>query len=58
MSESKQISLPVTGMTCANCVATVERNIKKVSGVESANVNLPPSAPQFHLTLNSPPSMT
>ena len=40
MSESKQISLPVTGMTCANCVATVERNIKKVSGVESANVNL------------------
>jgi Cu+-exporting ATPase len=27
-------------MTCANCVATVERNLKKVDGVESANVNL------------------
>jgi len=27
-------------MTCANCVATVERNLKKVDGVASANVNL------------------
>ena len=36
----KQITLPVTGMTCANCVATVERNLKKVAGVEAANVNL------------------
>jgi len=27
-------------MTCANCVAAVERNIKKVDGVESASVNL------------------
>ena len=40
MSEVKQITLPITGMTCANCVATVERNIKKVGGVEVANVNL------------------
>jgi len=40
MSETKQISLPITGMTCANCVATVERNIKKVDGVQLANVNL------------------
>ena len=37
---TKLISLPITGMTCANCVATVERNIKKVEGVESALVNL------------------
>jgi len=34
------ITLPVTGMTCANCVATVERNIKKLDGIENANVNL------------------
>jgi Cu+-exporting ATPase len=33
-------TLPVTGMTCANCVATVERNLKKISGVTSATVNL------------------
>ena len=39
MSEKKQLTLPVTGMTCANCVATVERNTKKVSGVSEANVN-------------------
>jgi len=37
---SKQVVLPITGMTCANCVATVERNLKKVGGVETANVNL------------------
>jgi len=27
-------------MTCANCVAAVERNIKKVEGVHFVNVNL------------------
>ena len=37
---TKQVTLPITGMTCANCVASVERNIKKVSGVETASVNL------------------
>jgi Cu+-exporting ATPase len=36
----KHITLPVTGMTCANCVATVERNIKKLDGIVEANVNL------------------
>ena len=40
MSETKQLTLPITGMTCANCVATVERNIKKLDGVEAAVVNL------------------
>ncbi len=40
MADTKQITLPVTGMTCANCVATVERNLKKVSGVHVAMVNL------------------
>ncbi|MEK6256791.1 MAG: heavy metal translocating P-type ATPase [Chloroflexota bacterium] len=40
MAETKQISLPITGMTCANCVSTVERNLKKVAGVAVANVNL------------------
>jgi P-type Cu+ transporter len=40
MSETKQVTLPITGMTCANCVAAVERNIKKVDGVQVAHVNL------------------
>ena len=38
MSE-QQITLPVLGMTCANCVASVERNSKKVDGVTDAIVN-------------------
>ncbi len=35
----KTLTLPVTGMTCANCVATVERNVRKLDGVREANVN-------------------
>jgi Cu+-exporting ATPase len=36
----KQITLPVTGMTCANCVRTVERALnKKTPGVTTATVN-------------------
>jgi P-type Cu+ transporter len=38
MSE-KQVTLPVLGMTCANCVASVERNAKKIEGVTEAVVN-------------------
>lgn len=37
---NKQLTLPITGMTCANCVATVERNLKKLDGVAAAVVNL------------------
>ncbi|MBC7876347.1 MAG: copper-translocating P-type ATPase [Anaerolineales bacterium] len=40
MSNTKQLTLPITGMTCANCVATVERNLKKLDGVNTAIVNL------------------
>ncbi|MFZ0547501.1 MAG: heavy metal translocating P-type ATPase [Candidatus Promineifilaceae bacterium] len=39
MTEQKQLTLPVLGMTCANCVAAVERNAKKVEGVSDAVVN-------------------
>ncbi len=35
----KQIILPITGMHCANCSATIERNLKKLDGVTEANVN-------------------
>lgn len=40
MSETRSIILPVTGMTCANCAATIERNVRKLPGVAVANVNL------------------
>ncbi|HCV43432.1 MAG TPA: heavy metal translocating P-type ATPase, partial [Bacteroidetes bacterium] len=34
------LSLPVEGMTCASCVARVEKALKKVDGVQKAAVNL------------------
>jgi len=35
-----KVELPITGMTCANCAATVERTLnKKVNGVVEASVN-------------------
>ncbi|HET7010025.1 MAG TPA: heavy metal translocating P-type ATPase [Anaerolineales bacterium] len=37
---TRSITLPITGMTCANCVATIERNLRKVEGVQSAEVSL------------------
>ncbi len=37
--DTKQIALPITGMTCANCSATIERNLKKMPGVMTAAVN-------------------
>ena len=40
MPETKQLTLPITGMYCANCVSTIERNLKKVNGVQNAVVNL------------------
>ncbi|MCB0048206.1 MAG: cation transporter, partial [Caldilineaceae bacterium] len=40
MADVKNTTLPVTGMTCANCAATIERNIRKLPGVDIANVNL------------------
>ncbi len=37
---TKQVTLPVTGMTCANCSLTIERNLKRLDGVQDAAVNL------------------
>ena len=36
---SKDVTLPITGMTCANCALSIERNLKKLQGVEETNVN-------------------
>ncbi|MGD8626236.1 MAG: copper ion binding protein, partial [Anaerolineae bacterium] len=39
-TEKKQVRLPVMGMTCANCSLTIERNLKRLDGVQEASVNL------------------
>ncbi|MGD8776730.1 MAG: heavy metal translocating P-type ATPase, partial [Syntrophobacterales bacterium] len=36
---SENVTLPITGMTCANCALNIERSLKKVQGVEQTNVN-------------------
>ncbi|TNB46421.1 copper-translocating P-type ATPase [Martelella lutilitoris] len=38
--KSQTLSVPVTGMTCASCVRSVERIVGKVEGVEAVAVNL------------------
>ena len=35
----QNVTLPVTGMTCANCALNIERNVKKLEGVTGASVN-------------------
>jgi len=40
MTEVKNTTLPITGMTCANCAATIERNVRKMPGVDVVVVNL------------------
>lgn len=36
----ENVSLNITGMTCAACANRIEKNISKVPGVQQANVNL------------------
>lgn len=40
MSQIKTLTLPVEGMTCASCVARVEKVLTRVDGVQQAAVNL------------------
>ncbi|GAB4261548.1 heavy metal translocating P-type ATPase [Thermincola ferriacetica] len=40
MTHKDQVVLPVRGMTCASCVAHVEKALKGLAGVEEAKVNL------------------
>lgn len=40
MSTIKQITLPILGMTCANCVAAVEKTLDQQNGIEKVLVNL------------------
>ena len=36
----EQLTVPVTGMTCASCVRRVEKALNKVTGISEASVNL------------------
>ena len=40
MKTANLIKLPIEGMTCASCVARVEKALKRVPGVATAEVNL------------------
>jgi Cu+-exporting ATPase len=35
----KKLTIAITGMTCANCSNTIERNLKKLKGMAQVNVN-------------------
>jgi Cu+-exporting ATPase len=37
--ETKKTVIPIKGMTCVNCAAAIQKDISKLSGVLSANVN-------------------
>lgn len=39
-AKQNHVTLNITGMTCANCSAFVERTLNKLDGVTTANVNL------------------
>ena len=38
-SSTRQLTLPITGMTCVNCAATVERALCRTEGIVGASVN-------------------
>ena len=49
---TQELDLTIEGMTCASCVAHVERALSKVDGVDKVSVNL--TTERAHLTLSSP----
>jgi P-type Cu+ transporter len=48
----KQYQLSVQGMTCAACVARVERTLKKIEGLDQVSVNLASEKAYFELDEN------
>jgi Cu+-exporting ATPase len=55
METSVQIRLPIEGMTCASCVTRVEKALKAVPGVGSAEVNLATETATVTLAAGSRP---
>ncbi len=54
MSESivQKISVPVSGMTCASCVARVEKSISRIEGIKNVSVNLATEKANFEIDNN------
>ncbi|MGB5289032.1 MAG: heavy metal translocating P-type ATPase [Ignavibacteriaceae bacterium] len=46
---SEIISAPVEGMTCASCVARVEKSISKIEGIKNVSVNLATEKASFEI---------
>lgn len=40
MSILKETNMQITGMTCAACATRIEKGLRKLEGIEEANVNL------------------
>lgn len=49
MISTNKISLPVEGMTCASCVARVEKAVSKADGVKNVSVNLATEKVSFEI---------
>jgi Cu+-exporting ATPase len=52
MPTPAELQLPIVGMSCASCVARVERALKAVPGVQSVSVNL--ANEQAHIVMAPP----
>jgi Cu+-exporting ATPase len=48
----EKITAPVEGMTCASCVARVEKSISKIQGVKNVSVNLATEKATFEIDNN------
>ena len=46
----QQITLPITGMHCENCAATITRNLEEMAGIFAANVSI--ATEQAAITFN------
>ena len=55
MNTSNIIKLPIEGMTCASCATRVEKALKRVPGVATAEVNLATETATVSIAEGAPP---